>query len=80
MTFATKSQPQGEKQPMANQYLIEIHNYITSKIGDAQKAKKVAVQKEDPAQISHFNGQLDQLGALRRFLKEHYDLPTQSYY
>lgn len=65
---------------MANQYLIEIHDYITSKINDAQKAKKSAVQKEDRARINNLDGQLDELGALRRFLKEHYDLPTQSYY
>jgi len=65
---------------MANQYLVEIHDYITSKIDSAQKEKKIAVQKKDPAQINNLDGQLDELGALRRFLKKNYDLPTQSYY
>ena len=65
---------------MANQYLIEIHNYINTKIADAQVAKKATAQREDSAQISYLNGQLDELDALRRFLKDHFDLPTQSYY
>ena len=65
---------------MANQYLIAIHNHINEKIADAQEAKKVTTQREDPAQISYLDGQLDELVALRRFLKDHFDLPTQSYY
>ena len=65
---------------MANQYLVDIHDYITSKINTAQEAKKFAVQKEDPTRISHLDGQLDELNELRQFLKQHYDLATQKYY
>ena len=65
---------------MANQYLVEIHDYITSKINSVQEAKKNAVQEKDTARISLLDGQLDELGELRRFLKKHYDLPTQKYY
>ena len=65
---------------MANEYLVNIHDYITSQINTAQEAKKLAVQKEDPGRISHLDGQLDELGELRRFLKQHYDLATQKYY
>lgn len=65
---------------MANQYLIDIHDYISSKIDGARKAKNIAVQQEDPARVGNLDGQLDELVALRRFLKEHFDLPTQSYY
>ena len=65
---------------MANQYLIGIHAYISSKIEDTRETKKALEGKEDPAQISYLDGKLEQLGAIRRFLKEHYDLPTQQYY
>ena len=65
---------------MANQYLIDIHDYISSKIDAARNAKNIAVQEEDPARVGNLDGQLDELAALRRFLEEHFDLPTQSYY
>ena len=65
---------------MANQYLISIHDYISSKIDAVQKAKKATLKEENPAQISCLEGQLDELDSLRRFLKEHFDLPSQSYY
>lgn len=65
---------------MANQYLVDIHDFINKKIDGAQKAKKAAVQDQDPGQINYLDGQIDELGALRHFLKEHFDLPTQRYY
>ncbi len=65
---------------MANQYLIGIHEYISSKIEEAMAAKEAHAGNGDSAQISYLDGKLDQLGAIRRFLKEHYDLPTQQYY
>ena len=65
---------------MANQYLIQIHDYISAKIGDAQEAKKIAAQNNDRARISYLDGQIDELGALRGFLRANFDLPTQSYY
>lgn len=65
---------------MANQYLIEIHNYINTKIADAQEARKGTAKNGDPARLSYLDGQIDELEALRGFLKAHFDLPTQSYY
>lgn len=65
---------------MANQYLISIHDYISSKIDGAEKEKKATLQGEDSARTRYLEGQLDELSSLRRFLKEHFDLPSQSYY
>ena len=60
---------------MANEYSIEIHNYITMKIEAAQKAIELA---ED--QSPYHQGQLEELYWIRKYLKENIDLNTFTYY
>ena len=65
---------------MANQYLVDIHEYISAKMADIKKAHTAVDEDSEPARASYLDGQLQELKALRQFLKKHYDLPTQTYY
>jgi len=65
---------------MANEYSIEIHNFITSKIASAsdnlEKSLKTGALKEQ----AYWQGQLDELTWIREYLKEHVDLNDFIYY
>ena len=65
---------------MANQYLIEVHKFITLKIKTAQSEKNRAAEKGDDAQTNFYTGQIEELMLLREFLKTNFDLTTQRYY
>ncbi|OGR19150.1 MAG: hypothetical protein A2X81_18665 [Desulfobacterales bacterium GWB2_56_26] len=60
---------------MPNEYSVKIHNYLTEKITEAQKA----VAREDK-QAPFYRGQLEELQWLREYLRENVDLKDFSYY
>ncbi len=65
---------------MANQFLVEIHDFITGRLESARKACEEARSREDRGKLRFHEGRLDELGSLRAFLSEHFDLDTQNYY
>jgi len=61
---------------MANQYLIEIHNYISEKIAGIQHR----IDEADAEHQGFYKGQLDEWLHLRAYLIEQVDLKTQKYF
>lgn len=60
---------------MPNEFSVEIHNYLTQKITEAQKA---IADKNEKAPF--FQGQLDELSRIREYLQENIDLKNFTYY
>ena len=65
---------------MANEYLIEIHNYISDKIQRAQTRKDEAGENNELELQQFYEGQLKEWYHLRKYLAEKVDLKTQKYY
>jgi len=65
---------------MANEYLIEIHNYISEKILRAQNRKDRANANNEMASQRFYEGQLKEWHHLRTYLTEKVDLKTQKYF
>ena len=65
---------------MANEYLIEIHNYISKKILRAQGRKDEANANNDFESRRFYEGQLKEWHQLRTYLAEKVDLKTQKYF
>lgn len=60
---------------MPNEFSVEIHNYLSQKITQAQKA--VAEKNE---KSSFYQGQLEELLRIREYLKDNIDLKNFAYY
>jgi hypothetical protein len=65
---------------MANEYLIEIHNYISEKIVCAQSRKDEADANNELESLRFYEGQLKEWHHLRTYLAEKVDLKTQKYF
>ena len=65
---------------MANEYLTEIHNYISEKIIDAQNRKDVAKGNNELESQRFYEGQLKEWHYMRTYLTETVDLKTQKYF
>ena len=60
---------------MPNEFSVEIHNYLTLKIIEAEKA---LASKDEHS--SHYRGQLEELYWIRKYLEENIDLKNFKYY
>ena len=69
-----------EGKPVANEYLIEIHNYISEKIDHAQNRKDDASANNKLESQRFYEGQLKEWRHLRKYLAEKVDLKTQKYF
>ena len=65
---------------MANEYLIDIHNFISKKIASAESRKAAAAEKNDKEQAHFYEGQLAEWQWIRAYLAEKVDLKTQKYF
>ena len=65
---------------MANQYSVEIHDYISEKIAGATAQLKKAEAEDDLTGRRFYEGQLYELGKLREYMAQNIDLKTQKYY
>jgi hypothetical protein len=65
---------------MANEYLVNIHNFLSMKIKESDAAAKSAVDKGDRAAQQYHNGKLYELTRIRTYLSENFNLETQVYY
>jgi hypothetical protein len=65
---------------MANEYAVNIHDYISDKIAAAEKNKALAEKSGDLSSTRYHEGQLQELHAIRQHMAEKIDLKTQKYY
>ena len=65
---------------MANEYLIDIHNYISDRLVSAENKKKEAAADADLASRRFFEGQLEEWQQIRNYLASKVDLKTQKYF
>ena len=65
---------------MANEYLVEIHNYISRKIAQSQSRKDDAQTNTEMESERYYEGQLAEWHHLRRYLSERVNLKTQKYF
>ncbi|MGD2098011.1 MAG: hypothetical protein PVG35_10545 [Desulfobacterales bacterium] len=65
---------------MANEYLIQIHNYISEKIVSAENQKTEAQERNDKPSQKFYEGQLAEWQQMRDYLAEKVDLKTQKYF
>jgi len=65
---------------MANEYLVEIHKYISARIVSAENGKKTADANNDPESKRFYEGQLQEWLKMRRYLANKVDLKTQKYF
>ena len=65
---------------MANEYLIEIHNYISEQIDIAKSRQAEAQENKDRASQRFYDGQLAEWQQMRAYLAEKVDLKTQTYF
>jgi hypothetical protein len=65
---------------MANQFLVEIHDYISRQSDAGAEERKRARDRGDEKRLSFIDGKLSELKLIRNFLSDHFDLTTQKYY
>ena len=65
---------------MANEYLVEIHKYISAKIVSAENEKKTADANNDLDSKRFYEGQLREWLKMRQYLANKVDLKTQKYF
>ncbi len=65
---------------MANEYLVEIHNYISERLAFAKNKKKEADANNDLESKRFYEGQLEEWLQMRTYLASKVDLKTQKYF
>ena len=65
---------------MANQFLVEIHEYISLQIDAGIKNIADARSRRDQDRMVFMEGKIDELKIIRTFLSDHFNLSTQKYY
>lgn len=65
---------------MANQYSVEIHEYISDKIAHATAQLKKAKADNDLMGRRFYEGQIYELDKIRKYMAQNIDLKTQKYY
>jgi len=64
---------------MANQFLVEIHQYLKEKVAESNKQKKEAEEQYTIDQASFHEGYLKELQLLKEFVSKNYNLTTCKY-
>lgn len=65
---------------MANQFLVEIHDYISRQIEAGGRDRADAQSRQDEDRTAFMDGKISELKMIRRFLSDHFDLNTQTYF
>jgi hypothetical protein len=65
---------------MANEYLIDIHNYISERLASVANKKKEADADADLESKRFYEGPLEEWRQLRSYLASKVDLKTQKYF
>lgn len=64
---------------MANQYLFEIHRYISEKLKAIQLRREDAIERGDSSEAAFCEGQIEEFTSLKEHLAVQYNLSTQAY-
>jgi hypothetical protein len=75
-----KNWPQNNRKNMANEYLVEIHKYISARIVFVENEKKTADANNDLESKRFCEGQLQEWLKMRGYLANKVDLKTQKYF
>jgi len=65
---------------MANQFLVEIHDFLSTKLAAIMRQEKEAIAINDHDAQDYCQGQLYELKALRIYLNQNFNLDTHKYY
>ncbi len=65
---------------MPHIFSVEIHEYLSAKIEQAESRRKQAVAANMHGLQYRLEGELQELVAMRKYLAENIDLKTQKYY
>ena len=65
---------------MANVFSVAIHDFISAKIAAGKQHKADADKVNDSATSRYYEGQLQELNAIRQYMVENIDLKTQKYF
>jgi hypothetical protein len=65
---------------MANQFLVQIHDYISRQIEVVLKDRGEAREQGNEKRLAFFDGHLAELRLIREFLSDSFDLTTQKYF
>jgi hypothetical protein len=65
---------------MANEYLIDIHNYISERLASVENKKEEADANNDLESKLFYEGQLEEWLEMRSYLASKVDLKTQKYF
>jgi hypothetical protein len=65
---------------MAHIFSVEIHDFLSRKIKQAEKAKKMTEQNNDETSSHYYEGQIFELNVMRQYLTENIDLKNRKYY
>lgn len=65
---------------MPNDYLVDIHEFISTRIKDVNLEKASAEKLGDAAGMKFYAGQLQELVDIREFMSENYNLYNHNYY
>ena len=65
---------------MPHIFSVEIHEYLSARIEQSKEKRKQAIGDKDESLQHRFEGELQELEEMRRYLTENIDLKTQKYY
>ena len=65
---------------MAHAFSVEIQNFLTSRIKQAEGKRTIACQQDDQETQNYYAGQLLELNKIRWFLTDNFDLKNHKYY
>ena len=65
---------------MTNQFSIEIHDHISSKIKFTEEKIRQAKELKNREQERFYEGQLEEFFKLRKYMEDTIDLKTQRYF
>ncbi|MEW6673345.1 MAG: hypothetical protein AB1427_16710 [Thermodesulfobacteriota bacterium] len=65
---------------MPNQFLTEIHEYLTEALAAANRRLNSNDCGDGRIDKNFYAGQIEELQALRQYLTDRFDLTTQQYY
>lgn len=65
---------------MANQFLVEIHDFISRQLDAAKHDMDDAKSRGDDHRKVFVEGKINEFKRFRSYLNEHFNLTTQKYY
>ena len=65
---------------MTHEYSVQIHAWISKKLDKVKQEIKIASDQKDVEKENYYNGQLQELSDMRKYLSDKVDLDTHQYY